>query len=97
MTGAERETLSVLLELVRSVGADVTEVKRAISELDSRVKKMEFADAEQVGRVQATALIAAETAVKAERRALSTRAWLGIAVAIAAAASTVLSRIIDLL
>jgi hypothetical protein len=49
MTGPERESLTLLLEIVRTIQGDIRDVKNAVIVIDGRVKAMEIKDARAVG------------------------------------------------
>lgn len=101
MTGAEKETLSVLLETLREfrieVRGDVQEVKDAVKGIDARVRAMEEKDIAQVAVAASTAANVVANTARAERRQLSLRAWLTIAVSASAAVSTLVIKLFELL
>lgn len=85
MTGAERETLSVLLRLVETVDGKVDEVRNAVHGLDERVHKIEIASAQQMGVAAGTAAAVASNEARAEKRAVG----IGRLFALVAAAATI--------
>lgn len=97
MTGPERETLTVLLTLLKTVQDDVREVKDTLSNVDRRVQAMETKDATQVAVAATTSAIAAANNARAEKRSLSVRAWVAIALTAGAALSTLVLRVLEVL
>lgn len=97
MTGPEKETLTVLLRLLETVQSDIHEVKDAVKAIDTRVQAMERKDVVAVTTAATTATIAAASAARNEKRSLSLRAWVAIAVTGGAALISLALKIIEIL
>lgn len=97
MTGPEKETLTLLLRIVERVESDVKEVKDAVVKIDSRVQAMETKDATSVAVAATTSAIAAANNARAEKRTLSVRAWIAIAISLGATLSTLVLKVIEAL